>query len=240
MDNVTEAIRGFFIQACMGYVPGQMFWLNNPISQTLLQLFGPASTKGRTTFFNWLFKRVAGRKAEEQPKDKPRDMLDRYIAMKDPDGQPVRFTGVFIEAGNWLGADANTSAIGIAMVLGQLLTRPENYRRVQQEVDEAYASLEGKPLDYLTAEKLPFLQACVKEATRLCPSILWQLPREAPKERLTIAGHHIPPSATISMSPIAQNSGREVLGDDAEGWRPERYLGEKEYGERSRSRMCAW
>ena len=147
--------------------------------------------------------------------------------MKEPDGSNVPLPGILIEGGNLIGAGADTTAVGIAVVLGELLKRPKDYARVQKEVDAACTNngiSEVAGLTYLVAEKLPFLNACVKEATRLTPSILWQLPREAPVEGITIAGHYIPPSATLSMSPIAQNRCESIFGNRADEWQPDRWI----------------
>jgi cytochrome P450 len=235
VDNIMKSTHSFFyLQAGMGYIPGQMWWFENPVSRALLKWFGPSSTQGANTFFSWLFEQVSNRMAEGDagdPKQRTRDMLDYFISMRDPDGSTVQLPGVLIEGGNLIGAGADTTAIAIAVVMGQLLTHPAHYARVQKEVDEVfkrYDISEPSGLTYLIAEKIPFLNACVKEATRLYPSILWQLPRHAPTEGITVAGYYIPPSATLSMSPIAQNRCREIFGDDADEWKPERFIaGEK-------------
>lgn len=104
---------------------------------------------------------------------------------------------------------------------------PEDYVRVQDEVDEAYRADDdggAQDISYSKAGKLTYLGACIKEALRLHPSILWQLPREVPAAGVNIAGYYIPPSATISMSPVAQNRDRATYGADADQWRPSRWI----------------
>lgn len=235
VDGIMKSIQGFFYwHAGMGNMPGQMAWFYNPVSAFVLKYLGPKSTQGQNNFFSWLFKIVTTRMAEEDagnPKDRTRDMLDVFVSMKEPDGSAVPLPGVMIEGGNLIGAGADTTSVGMTVVFGQLLQHPDDYARVQQEIDEAYERNNIKQagdLTYVMAEKVPYLNACIKEATRLTPSILWQLPREAPADGVTIAGHYIPPGATVSMSPISQNRCKEIFGEDADEWRPGRWLvGEK-------------
>jgi cytochrome P450 len=207
-----------------------MFWFYNPLSAFLLKHFGPKSTKGQSNFLHWLINIVSSRLAEEDagnPKNRALDMLDTFSSMKDPDGSPVQIPGVLVEGGNLIGAGADTTAAGISVVLGQLLRHPHDYLRVQREVDDAFAKnsiSKASELTYLLAEKIPYLNACIGEATRLNPSILWQLPREAPVDGVTIAGHYVPPGSVISMSALAQDHCKEIYGEDADEWRPERWL----------------
>jgi cytochrome P450 len=67
------------------------------------------------------------------------------------------------------------------------------------------------------------LQAVVKEATRLLPSIVFQLLRHAP-ENFFVRGEHIPAGTSVGISPISQNRDRDIFGEDANEFRPERWL----------------
>ncbi|KAF1956096.1 cytochrome P450 [Byssothecium circinans] len=214
IEGIIGSIHGFFyLNAFMGNIPGHM-----------------AYTRGQAHLFRWLSKIITERLGQEDarnPKDRQRDMLDTFVSMKEPDGSPVGFPGVIIEGGNLIGAGADTTSTSICVVLGYLLRHPHDYACVQREVDEAYVKNSlSKPgeLNYRLAEKIPFLNACIKEATRLIPSIVWQLPRETPAEGVTIADHFIPLGSTVSTSPMSQNRYKEIFGGDANKWRPERWL----------------
>jgi cytochrome P450 len=67
------------------------------------------------------------------------------------------------------------------------------------------------------------LQAVVKEATRLLPSIVFQLLRHTP-ENFVVRGEHIPAGTSVGISPISQNRDRDIFGEDANEFRPERWL----------------
>ena len=67
------------------------------------------------------------------------DMLDHSIVMKDPEGCPVAPPAVSVDIGTFIGAGADTTAIRIAVVIGQLATHPNEYRRVQQGIDAVHS-----------------------------------------------------------------------------------------------------
>lgn len=219
----------FYVAASAGHIPGKMMFLQWPSVQAVADLLGGA--QGFKLFREWSTRQVRSRMAEEPQKDSSRgkDLLDHFISMKEPDGREATEPSVMAEVGNLIGAGADTAAVGMAVVLGQLVEHPDDLARLRQEVDKAYDELalsgqESAGLSLREMEKLPFLSACIQEATRLCPSIVWQLPREAPEAGITIAGYYIPPGAALGMSPMAHNRSKEIFGDDADEWRPQRWL----------------
>lgn len=220
----------FYIKGSFGYLPGQMQFLQWPMVQALIKRLG--GPKGPELFRVWRMEQVRSRMKEDPDKasERGRDLLDHFISMKEADGSPATERSVLAEIGGLVGAGADTAAVGIAVVLGQLMEHPDDLVTLRREVDTAYHELartgrrDPSDLGLREMERLPFLNACVQEATRLCPSIVWQLPREAPKTGITIAGHYIPPGATLGMSPMAHNRSKDIFGDDADEWRPQRWL----------------
>ena len=101
---------------------------------------------------------------------------------------------------------------------------PRYHRLVQDEVDAFYVENNlTEPITYLQSQQLPMLQAVVKEAIRLLPSIVFQLLRHAPAD-FTVRGEYIPAETPVGISPMAQNRDREIFGEDADEFRPERWL----------------
>lgn len=243
VTGLQRAIHnGFFVQATAGYLPGQMSCLQWPVVQKIIDLLGGPG--GFKLFLAWSVGQIRDRMAEDPEKQsqRGRDMLDHFISMKEADGGRATELSVRAEVGNLIGAGADTTAVGIAVVLGQLVEHPGDLATLRREVDKAYQELapsgqESAGLTLRDMEQLPFLNACVQEATRLCPSIVWQLPREAPAAGITISGYDIPPGATLGMSPMAHNRSKDIFGDDAEEWRPQRWLmhGEDRDGKATKS-----
>ncbi|KAK9774578.1 putative Cytochrome P450 [Seiridium cardinale] len=224
IDGIIRTIcHNFWRAANMGNIPGQLIWINNPITQFIASIVSRGKHESFAKFQNWMFSHVATRLAEPVGVERDKDLLDHFISMKERDGSSATPGSAMIEIGNLIGAGADTTSIGIRSVLAQLIVHQNDYQRVREEVDNAHATNDGA-LPYTVIEKLPYLGACIKEALRLHPSILWQLPREAPAEGVQIAGYHIPSGSAISMSPKAQNRDQSVFGPDADHWNPERWL----------------
>ncbi|PSN64182.1 cytochrome P450 [Corynespora cassiicola Philippines] len=227
MGLISSIHTGFRLMSIFGYIPGQMFWFNNPVMRGLGRLINGTYVSPYDHFTEWSLQQINNRIQNPGDKDRSPDMLDHFISMKEPDGSSATIESVLGEVGNIIGAGADTTSIGIAAVIAQLISHKDHYYRVRDEVDKAYQDHgplnESEELPFKVLEKLPYLGACIKEALRLHPSILWQLPREAPKQGIDISGYYIPPSATISMSPLAQNRDKDTFGPDANNFNPTRW-----------------
>jgi cytochrome P450 len=71
-------------------------------------------------------------------------MLQHFIEAKDREGNPNSFNSVLTEAGNVLGAGADTVSVGIRAIMDYLMKSPRTYKRLQKEVDDFYETIEGK------------------------------------------------------------------------------------------------
>ena len=101
---------------------------------------------------------------------------------------------------------------------------PDVYQKIQQEIDDYYESHHLKePIRYTQTLELPYLVAAAKEAMRLLPSITWQLLRHAPAG-LVVDGKAIPEGTCVGVSALAQNRNKDIWGEDADEFRPERWL----------------
>ena len=80
-----------------------------------------------------------------------------------------------------------------------LLADPEKLERVKKEVRSNFQS--PTAINSNAVAKLPYLNAVIDETLRMCPPIPDMLRRQVPKnEHVTIAGQHIPPETTVSLS----------------------------------------
>ncbi|KAF2963896.1 hypothetical protein GQX73_g9664 [Xylaria multiplex] len=215
----------FYWLSNIGFLPFKSRLLFNPVSRVLDRIFRLRIAGNLGAFMDF-----AGDKVSERMKG-PRagmsDMLDHFLDMKDRQGQPAGIMEVYAEMGNVLAAGADTTSVGIKAVLGPLLRDPLRYRRLQAELDEVYKNFgagAGQPIFYSILKDLPYLDACIKEGCRLHPSIVYQLPRKSPSGGVELEGFFIGPSSTISMSPLAQNRSKAIFGDDANEWKPERWI----------------
>lgn len=226
ISGVHEA---FYWCANLGYLPWQAAWIANPVVDYLAPRIGLLIANYRRGFLRVTVEKVLQRMNEKTKSSRDRDMLDHFLEMKGPQGQQVTLPELLADVGNLFAAGADTSSVAIRVVLLPLLTDPARYQRLKSEIDAARAAagIAGdaeKKLSYHDIKDLPFLSACIKEGSRMHPSIIWQLPRKAPSEGINIEGYYISPSATVSMSPLAQNRCQALFGEDADEWRPERWI----------------
>ncbi|CEL11547.1 hypothetical protein ASPCAL14648 [Aspergillus calidoustus] len=229
-NGFISGIHGaFYWISNLGYLPLQSGWLLNPVIHKIARLLRLRLTDYARAFTNFSINKVIQRMQGGSNKSGDRDMLDHFVDMKGPRGEPAPLGDILAEVGNLLAAGADTTSVAIKAVLGPLLKDPARYARLRKEVDAVFEARNGpaegsRVLSYNVLKDLPFLTACIKEGERLHPSIIYQLPRVAPADGFSIEGYYIPPSATISMSPLAQNRCQAIFGNDADTWRPERWI----------------
>ncbi|KAI0418848.1 cytochrome P450 [Xylaria grammica] len=222
---IENVHRSFYWLSNTGFLPFSCQKLINLIAGFFERVFGLEIAGSVTSFIQFAASKINERR--KSPSVENSDMLDHFLKMKDREGKIVGDMGIYGEIGNLLAAGADTTSVGIKAVIGPILRDPPRYRRLQSELDDAYKASGislGQPISYNILKDLPFLQACVKEGTRIHPSIIYQLPRHAPASGVQLEGFFIDPSSTISTSPLAQNRCKALFGDDANEWKPERWI----------------
>lgn len=219
--NIQSIHDGFYLMANMGHVPWKMFWFNNPVARYLVRNYGGKRMNTFESFLGWLSERVDKRMTEGLG-DRRHDMLQFFIEGKSPDGSPVSKAEVMIEGVNIIGAGADTTAVAILAVLGQLLMNKEAFQKVRAEVEQACGKAEM--VSFRELEQLPYLTAVIRESMRLHPSITYQLPRVPPAEGVQIGDYHIPSTVSCGISPAAMNRSQPLFGDNADKWVPERWV----------------
>jgi cytochrome P450 len=104
------------------------------------------------------------------------------------------------------------------------------FSRARAEIDTAsQAGLLSSPIQYEeTRQHLPFFVACIKEGLRLHPPATNLFARVVPQEGCVIDGVFVPGGTEVTSYAYVVQRDRVLYGDDAELFRPERWLeGEK-------------
>jgi cytochrome P450 len=81
-------------------------------------------------------------------------------------------------------------------------------------------------ISYKDAQKLPYLQACIKEALRVFHPVSMGTPRVVPKGGITIGERSFPAGTTLSLNTFSMNLSQDVWGPDATEFKPERWMTE--------------
>ncbi|KAI0382186.1 cytochrome P450 [Hypomontagnella monticulosa] len=134
-----------------------------------------------------------------------------------------------------IGAGADTTAGTLTYTLFLLARNPTAKEKLQRELEDALraGSLSKLP-KWTEANKLPYLEAVLKESMRILPIAAWGLDRVVPAEGVTIAGKFIPGGTIVGCQIDAIQQNPDVYGDDSSEFRPERWI---ECSEEQKRRM---
>ncbi|CZT12180.1 related to cytochrome P450 CYP4/CYP19/CYP26 subfamilies [Rhynchosporium agropyri] len=150
-----------------------------------------------------------------------KDFLSRYIELQEnnpeiPPWAPTAWTFSNVIAGS--------DSVGSLMrtIMFCLLSYPNTLDRLYNELLSANLS---RPFPgYKEVRNLPYLDACVQEGARIHPPFALPFERVVPEGGVTILGHFLPAGTVIGGSPYVVNRHKPFFGEDAEFWRPERWL----------------
>lgn len=123
-------------------------------------------------------------------------------------------------------AGSDTTAVAMRVLMFNLLSHPESLERLSQELKDTIEST-GLTTPFPTWKELkdlPYLDACVNEALRLQPPVCLPFERVAPRGGITLCGRHFKDGTILGMNPYVVHRHRPTFGQDADKWRPERWL----------------
>ena len=112
-----------------------------------------------------------------------------------------------------------------------LIAHPSSLESLRQELK--HVAEEGGNLGLKEVRGLPYLDACIKEAARIHPSIGLPLERVVPQSGVVLCGEMLPAGTIVGINAWVINRDKKIFGSDADCWRPERWLGDK----RERAKM---
>jgi cytochrome P450 len=117
---------------------------------------------------------------------------------------------------------ADTLAIVIKGIFYHILKSPESKARLIKELLSARLSF---PTPYAMIEKLPYLDACIKEGLRMHPVVGHILERIVPATGLTLSnGITLPPGTIVGVNPWVMHYKESIFGAKPYEFRPERWL----------------
>ncbi|KAK8058425.1 Cytochrome P450 monooxygenase lolP1 [Apiospora phragmitis] len=136
-------------------------------------------------------------------------------------------------------AGADTTATAIRATLLHIIGIPRVYNRLQAEIDTGIR--EGRISEEITlqeAKALPYLQAVIQEGLRIWPPFVGLVMKQVPKGGDTFKGVFLPEGTRVAHSTWAVTRNKEIFGDDAEMFRPERWLEEEQPDREKRAHMA--
>lgn len=154
------------------------------------------------------------------------DLLQMLLDARTDEDKPLDLEYIRAEVLLVLLAGADTTGTAFQAMIHFLLENPAAYNRMMDEIDAASKAgvLSEMPQYDEVLTHLPFYVSCVKETMRLCPSAPNIFPRYVPEPGLELFGKFAPAGTEISCNPYLVHRDPALYGDDAEEFRPERWL----------------
>ncbi|KAL1862926.1 hypothetical protein Daus18300_008256 [Diaporthe australafricana] len=160
------------------------------------------------------------RQAVTQP-DFCSKLLDLSEALQHSEKNPEGLTQSEIVMGGCTGnifAGSDTTSISLNATFYNIIQE-------SQELDDAHArGALSDPPSFAETQALPYLQAVMKEALRMHPAVGLCLWRIVPAGGATLCGTYFPAGTNVGVNCWVAHRNKEVWGEDAEEFRPERWL----------------
>ncbi|PVH97042.1 cytochrome P450 [Periconia macrospinosa] len=156
------------------------------------------------------------------------DILEKLMRVQKEKPEDMNEMAIISMATSNIFAGSDTTAISIGAILYFLCQNPTCQKQVLSEIATVLGS--DAPRDTITYEstrKMKYLQACINEALRLHPAVGMSLPRIVPEGGININNVYIPGGTVIGVNPWVLHRNKSIFGEDADSFRPERWLSEK-------------
>lgn len=151
-----------------------------------------------------------------------RNIFAGIIAESEKGSTSLTEEDVVTEATNLIVAGSDTTAVTLTYLVWTTLSNPKLQRELEEEVahlDEEY--------DDATLEKLPLLNATIKETLRLYGAAPGSLPRSVPAGGATLANCFIPEGTTVSTQSYTIHRDEDIF-PDPEVFNVQRWLGDSD------------
>lgn len=156
---------------------------------------------GRTYLMNFTKERVVEHQArphvvtaeDAEAKKAPLDFLSKFFGKHVED--PAQFTMYHVLAGcaSNIVAGSDTTATSLSGILYHLLKNPQALQRLRQEIEETDTEIsDSRTVSWAQSQKMPYLQAVIKEALRLHTAVALPMERVVPQGGAEICGHYFP------------------------------------------------
>lgn len=133
-------------------------------------------------------------------------------------------------------AGSETTASVIRVTVLHIMSAPRVYNRLKQEIKEALKDgrVTHQPIRIEESRRLPFLQAVIYEGLRMRSPAPGLYAKVVPAGGDTLCGKFVPEGTAIGMNTSAILADKSLFGEDANLFRPERFL---EVGDARRAEM---
>ncbi|KAL8776865.1 MAG: hypothetical protein Q9194_002894 [Teloschistes cf. exilis] len=155
------------------------------------------------------------------------NIFDSLRNAKDPNGDPISLQSAEYECFVFTVGAQDTTAAFMSAFVDHVLRNPDVKSRLLDEID--HFNRAGKisfPVpSYEETTTMPYFMACCRETLRLSPSVSMILPRYASAGGMFIGDTWVPNHTEISANPFVLHRDKQIFGEDADDFDPDRWLG---------------
>lgn len=161
---------------------------------------------------------------ENPPSIERTDLLARLMQGRDEKGEPLGREELTVEALTQLIAGSDTTSNSSCAVMNYLANNDRVLKKLQDELDKAIPEGTDVPT-YENIRDIQYLTWVIDEALRHHSTSGIGLPRQVPPNSpgVTILDHHFPAGTVLSVPTYTIHHSKEIWGEDAEEYRPERW-----------------
>jgi len=241
VSNIISTVDAF---QNYGTVVGQNPWLDRLLVKNPIKMFlesknlWPASPNSAIIKFALARQREHGainpNEAVQSAHKKGISFLERFLQSQEKNPEFLTDDRITAMCASLIIAGSDSTAISLSSAFYFLVQNPRVYRKLMQEIDTAdaagdLASTEdttggGDVVPFTAANKLPYLDAVINESFRMHPAVGLLLERVTPPQGARICGQFIPGGTVVGCNAWVLHQNKETFGQDADVYRPERWL----------------
>jgi len=149
-----------------------------------------------------------------------RDMLGSFVSRGLTQQEAESESHLQIMAGS----DSTSTALRVTFMY--IVSNPVAYSKLLAEINTAIdqGAISHPVIKYREALQLPYLQACIWEGLRICPPLFGLQSKLAPPQGETVNDSFFPGGTEIGTCPSMVTRRKDIFGNDADIFRPERWI----------------
>lgn len=154
------------------------------------------------------------------------DMAAHWFKSQEDRPGLVELRDVLAHAIIGVGGATDTVSTALQSFVYHMTRHPKIYKRVRDEIDAAQAEgrCRSQVIQFADAQRLEYLQACIKECLRIFGPFGSVLPRIAGKGGVTIGERTFREGTILSVCPWIIHRSKDYWGSDASEFNPDRWF----------------
>ncbi|KAL5413193.1 hypothetical protein PMIN04_009534 [Paraphaeosphaeria minitans] len=168
--------------------------------------------------------------------------VKNILAAKREDGSAIELEETGPNSFVLMVLASDTTAAFICGFVQHVLARPGVHARLLAEIQdfEHRGRFSSPVATFDDIQRMPYFVACYREVLRCQPPASILLSRLVGDQGLWLNGQYAPPGTEVGANPYVVNRDPTVFGDDAEEFRPERWLHGEDQAQEMERYMLTW